>query len=149
MQLKKCLQKNKKLKLKNLTKKSILKLYKPLFSIILIIAQLILSLKSYSDFVKWGIQNPELDKLIYRYFLGDSLFLFVLIIGFYEILTKPSLFKTLIRIFLVCIILGTQFSELIPIEGFYFGVYNTAWFSTGVVVFLILIRIGKHKKTLD
>lgn len=105
---------------------------------------MILSLKSYADFVEWGIKNKELNQLIDRYFLGDSLFLFVLIIGFYEIFTKPSLFKTLIRIFLACIVLGTQFSELIPIEGFYFGVYNTAWFSAIVVVLLIFIRIGKY-----
>jgi hypothetical protein len=120
------------------------KLYKPLFSIIVILTQLILSLKRYYDYVEWGKANPELDGLINRYFLGDSLFLFVLIIGLYEMLNKPSWFKTAIRIFLVCIILGTQFSELIPIDQFYFGVYNTAWFSAVVALVLILIRFGKY-----
>ncbi len=121
-----------------------MKLHKPLFSIIVILTQLILSLKSYYDFVEWGKANPELDAVICRIFHGDSLFLFVLIIGFYEMLIKPSLFKTVIRIFLVCIVLGTQFSGLIPIEDFYYGVFNTAWFSTVVAVILILIRIGKY-----
>jgi hypothetical protein len=120
------------------------KLYKPFFSMIVIIAQLILSLKSYYDYVEWGKANAELNGLISRIFQGDSLFLFVLIIGFYEMLAKPSWFKTVIRIFLVCIVLGIQFSGLIPIEDFYYGVYNTAWFSAVVAVVLILIRIGKY-----
>jgi len=121
-----------------------MKLYKPLFSIIVIIMQLILSIVSWFDFVAWGEANSELDGLISRIFHGDSLFLFVLIIGFYEMQTKQNWFKTAIRIFLVCIVLGTQFSGLIPIDQFYFGVYNTAWFSAVVALFLILIRIGKY-----
>lgn len=121
-----------------------MKLYKPLFSIIIIIIQLILSVKSYFDFVEWGKNNAELDGLINRHFLGDSLFLFILIIGLYEMMNKPSLLKTLLRIFLVCIILGTQFSALIPIKDFYFGVYNTAWFATAITFILILVRIGKY-----
>lgn len=119
-----------------------MKVYKPLFSIIVIITQLILSLISYYDFVEWGKANPELNSHICRTFLEDNLFVFVLIIGFYEMLTKPSFFKTLIRIFLVCIILGTSFSEFIPIDDFYSGVYNTAWFSAVIAVLLIVIRIG-------
>ena len=106
--------------------------------------QLALSIKSYFDFVAWGKANSELDGLINRIFHGDSLFLFVLTIGLYEMITKPSWFKTAIRIYLVCIVLGTQFSGLIPIDQFYFGVYNTAWFSALVAFILILIRIGKY-----
>jgi len=87
--------------------------------------------------------NPKLYEVIEIGFTYDTLFLFVLIIGFYEMTTKPSLFKTLVRVFLVCIVLGTQFSGLIPIEDFYYGVYNTAWFSAVVATFLILTRIGK------
>jgi hypothetical protein len=121
-----------------------MKLYKPLFSIIIIIIQLILSIVSYYDFVTWGKANSELDGLISRIFHGDSLFLFVLVIGFYEMQTKPSWFKTVIRILLVSIVLGTLFSGLIPIDQFYFGVYNTAWFSAVVAIVLILIRIGKY-----
>jgi hypothetical protein len=120
-----------------------MKFYKPLFSIVIISIQLILSIVSYFDFVAWGKANPELNKLISRIFLGDSLFLFVLIIGLYEMLTKPSWFKTAIRIFLICIILGTQFSGLSSINQFYFGVYNTAWFSAVVVLVLILVKFGK------
>ncbi|MBC8753837.1 hypothetical protein H2O64_04095 [Kordia sp. YSTF-M3] len=120
-----------------------MKLHKPLFSIIVILIQLILSLISYYDFIEWGKANPELNALICRIFHGDSLFIFVTLIGFYEMLTKPSLFKTFLRIFLICIVLGTQFGGLIPIADFYSGVYNTAWFSAVVAFFLILIRIIK------
>ena len=88
-------------------------------------------------------ENPDLYELISIGVHYDTLFLFVLIIGFYEMITKPSWIKTGLRIFLICIILGTQFSGLIPIEGFYFGVYNTAWFSAVVAGFLILARIGQ------
>jgi len=121
-----------------------MKFYKPLFSIVIIFIQLILSIVSWFDFVAWGKANSELDGLISRIFYGDNLFLFVLIIGFYEVLTKPSWFKTAIRIFLVCIILGMQFSGFIPIDQFYFGVYNTAWFSAVVAFVLILVKFGKY-----
>ncbi|WP_299223566.1 hypothetical protein [uncultured Aquimarina sp.] len=121
-----------------------MKLYNPLFSIIVIIIQLILSLKDYYELQEWKKENPELDSLINVVIQYDTFFLFVLIIGIYEMLTKPSWFKILIRIFLVCIILGTEFSGLIPIEDFKSGIYNTAWFSAVVAIVLILIRIGKY-----
>lgn len=121
-----------------------MKLYKPLFSIIVIIIQLILSVKSYYEYVGWGKANAELDGLITRHFLDDSLFLFVLVIGFYEMITKPILFKKILRILLVSIIFGTQFSGFIPINNFYFGVYNSAWFVAGITFVLILVRLGKY-----
>jgi len=121
-----------------------MKLYKPLFSIIVILIQLILSIKDYFELKEWREANPEIDSLINLVIQYDSIFLFVLIIGIYEMLTKPNWFKTLIRIFLVCIVLGTEFSGLIPIEGFKSGVYNTAWFSAVIAVVLILIQIGKY-----
>jgi len=125
-----------------------MKFYKPLFSIIVILVQLILSLISHYEFIegmeKMKRENPELYELINIVITYDTLFLFVLVIGFYEMTTKPSLFKTLVRIFLVCIVLGTQFSGLVPIEVFYYGVYNTAWFSAVLAFALILTRIGKN-----
>ncbi|WP_301162010.1 hypothetical protein [uncultured Winogradskyella sp.] len=125
-----------------------MKFYKPLFSVIVIIIQLILSLKLHSEHIEWAKEmektDPELFGLICYNITYDSLFLFVLIIGFYEMLVKPSWYKNLIRIFLVCIVLGTTFSEFIPINQFYFGVYNTAWFSAVVAIVLILVRIGKY-----
>ena len=121
-----------------------MKLYNPLFSIIVIIVQLILSLKDHYELQEWKKENPELDSLINLVIQYDTLFLFVLIIGVYEILTKPSWFKTLIRIFLICIVLGTEISGFIPIEDFKSGIYNTAWFSSVVAIVLILIRIGKY-----
>jgi hypothetical protein len=120
-----------------------MKFYNPLFSIIVIIIQLIISLKGYYDFVQWGKDNPELDALVNRGFNGDSLLLFVLLIGFYEMTTKLGWFKTVLRIFLVSIVLGTYFSGIIPIDNFYYGVYNTAWFSTILAVILIVFRINK------
>ncbi|WP_405207158.1 hypothetical protein [Aquimarina sp. LLG6339-5] len=121
-----------------------MKLYKPLFSIIVIIVQLILSLKDYYELQEWKKANPELDSLISLVIHYDTLFLFVLIIGVYEMQTKPSLIKKLIRILLVCIVFGYSFSGIIPIEDFKFGVYNTAWFSAVVAIVLILIQIGKY-----
>tara|TARA_R110002124_G_C8775669_1_gene500335 strand:+ start:421 stop:825 length:405 start_codon:yes stop_codon:yes gene_type:complete len=121
-----------------------MKLYKPLFSIIVIIVQLILSLKDYYQFQETIKANPELFELISYRITYDTLFLFVLTIGFYEMLTKPGWFKTIIRIFLACIILGTQFSGFIPIDEFYFGVYNTAWFSAVVAFILALWKIVKN-----
>ena len=125
-----------------------MKLHKPLFSTILILIQLILSLINHYEHIeaikKMKEVNPDLFELISYRTTYDSLFFFVLIIGFYEMLTKPNWFKTVIRIFLVCIILGTQFSGFVPIEDFYYGVYNTAWFSSVVALFLILFQIGKY-----
>lgn len=58
-------------------------------------------------------------------------------------LTEHIKFKITLRIFLVCIILGTQFGDYIPVNSFFYGIYNTAWFSAVVASFLILIRIGR------
>ena len=121
-----------------------MKFYKPLFSIIVILIQLILSVKEYFKLQEWRKANPELDSIINLIITYDSLFLFVFIIGIYEMLTKPSWFKTVVRIFLVCIISGTEFSDFIPVDQFYYGVYNTAWFSAVVAIVLILVRIGKY-----
>ncbi|OAB79045.1 hypothetical protein [Cochleicola gelatinilyticus] len=125
-----------------------MKFYKPFFSIITILIQLMLSLKHHYEHIKWTEEmkktDPELFGLICYNTTYTSLFIFVCIIGFYEMLTKPSWFKTIIRIFLVCIILGTTFSDFIPIDQFYYGVYNTAWFSAVVTIVLILVRIGKY-----
>ncbi|AXT54610.1 hypothetical protein D1815_02160 [Aquimarina sp. AD1] len=125
-----------------------MKFYKPLFSIIAIIIQLILSLKHHSEHIEWVKEmektDPDFFGLICYNITYDSLFLFVFIIGFYEMLTKPSWFKNLIRIFLVCIILGAEFSGFIPIDQFYFGVYNTAWFSAVVAFILALWKILRN-----
>ena len=125
-----------------------MRFYKPLFSVIVIIAQLILSIKHHFEHLKWAEDmeksDPELFGLICYNTTYTSLFFFVFIIGLYEMLTKPSWFKTAVRIFLVCIILGTEFSNFIPINQFYYGVYNTAWFSAVVAIVLILVRIGKY-----
>lgn len=121
-----------------------MKLYKPLFSTLVIIVQLILSIKDYFELQEWKKANPELDSIINLVIHYDTLFLFVLIIGVYEMLIKPSWFKNLIRVFLVGIVLGYQFSGLIPIEDFKFGVYNTAWFSAIIAFILILFLVVKH-----
>lgn len=125
-----------------------MKVYKPLFSIVVIIIQLLLSLKHHFAHIKWTKEMEKTDSELFGLFCCNttytSLFIFVFIIGLYEMMTKPSWFKTVIRIFLVCIILGTEFSDFIPIDQFYYGVYNTAWFSSIVAIVLILVRIGKY-----
>ena len=121
-----------------------MKFYKPLFSIIIIIVQLILSLKDYYELQEWRKENSELNELINLVIHYDTLFLFVLFIGIYEMLTKPSLTKKLIRTLLVCIVLGYHFSGLIPIEDFKYGVYNIAWFSGFSAFLLILIKFTKY-----
>lgn len=120
-----------------------MKFYNPLFSIIIILIQLILSIKEHYELIEARKSNPDLFELICIYITYDSLFLFVLIIGFYEMLTKPNLLKILIRIFLVCIVLGTTFAGLVPIDEFYYGVYNTAWFSAVLAFILVLWKIVK------
>lgn len=125
-----------------------MKLYKPTFSTILIIIQLILSLINHFEHIEMVKElqetNPELVGLINFRITYKIFFFFVLIIGFYEILTKPSWFKTTIRVFLVCIIFVSVFSGFIPIVGFKSGIYNTAWFSAVIAIVLILIRFGKY-----
>ncbi|QCX38434.1 hypothetical protein FF125_08325 [Aureibaculum algae] len=125
-----------------------MKFYKPLFSIIVILVQLILSLIDHFQHLEWikekEITDPGFLDLISYSVSYDSLFLFVLIIGIFEMLTKPSWFKTAIRMLLICIVLGTQFSGLIPIKDFYFGVYNTAWFSAVAAFILLLWKIVKY-----
>jgi hypothetical protein len=127
-----------------MSKKNNMKIYKPVFSIIIILIQLILSLKDYYGVQKWRKSNPELDGLINLVIHYDTLFLFVLSIGIYEMLTKPSLNKKLIRAFLVIIVFGYHFSGLIPIQDFKYGIYNTAWFLGCCSFLLILIQITKY-----
>lgn len=125
-----------------------MKLYKPLFSLVLVLIQFILSLYSHFRHLDWKKEleknDPEFFELISYSVTYDSLFLFVLIIGLYEITTKPSLLKNTTRIVLVGIILGILLSIVIPINDFYYGVYNTAWFIATIILFLILIRIVKY-----
>jgi len=121
-----------------------MKLHKPIFSVFIIIIQLIFSLNDYYQLQQWKKANPEIDSIINLVRHYDTLFLFVLIIGIFEILTSPGWLKNLMRIFLICIVFGYHFSGLIPIKGFKFGVYNTAWFAAVVTVILILVKIGKN-----
>jgi hypothetical protein len=72
---------------------------------------------------------------------NKTLFLIILIIGIYEVLTELSWFKNSIKIVLICIIVGIVFSDLIPINNFYSAVYNTAWFFATAAFILILIKI--------
>ena len=50
--------------------------------------------------------NPELYGLINISITYETLFLFVLIIEIYNVLTKPSWLKNSIRILLICILIG-------------------------------------------
>jgi hypothetical protein len=130
--------------LKNYKNQYNLKLYKPLFSVVIIIIQLIFSLKDYYELQEWRKANPELDALINLVIHYDTLFIFVLLIGIYEMLTKPSLNKKLIRLILVFIVFGYHFSGLIPIQNFKYGIYNSAWFLGCCSFLLILIQITKY-----
>lgn len=125
-----------------------MKFHKPLFSIIIIVIQLILSLinhfKHLEFLEKLKKTDPELSGLISFRITYDTLFYFVLVIGFYEMMTLPSWFKSGIRVLLTFIVLGTEFYGLIPIEDSKSVIYNTAWIASGIAVFLILIRIGKY-----
>lgn len=121
-----------------------MKFYKPHFSIIVILIQLVLSIREHYQLQEARKANQELFELINIVITYKTLFLFVLIIGFYEMTTKPGWFKILMRVFLVCIVLGTHFAGLIPIDQFYYGVYNTAWFFAIVASVLILYRIVKY-----
>lgn len=120
-----------------------MKFYKPRFSLFLIFIQLLLSVKAYYLHQKWVKENPDLDALItiepkYIYF-----FLFISIIGLCEMLTQPGRLKTGIRISMVIAVLGLEFSEFVPIDQFYYAVYNTTWFAAFIASILILIYIVK------
>lgn len=121
-----------------------MKFYKPLFSIIVIIIQLILSIKDHFQLLEWKKENPGLDAIINLVIRYDTLFLCVLIIGVNEMLTKTNWLKILLRILLVGIVLGYEFSGLIPIEGFSSGVYNFTCFFAVFSIILFLFRIEKH-----
>tara|TARA_R110002051_G_scaffold324494_1_gene422028 strand:+ start:409 stop:825 length:417 start_codon:yes stop_codon:yes gene_type:complete len=121
-----------------------MKIYKPVFSIIIILIQLILSIKDYYGLQEWRKANPELDGLVNLVIHYDTLFLFVLSIGIYEMITKPGLNKKIIRFILVIIVFGYHFSGLIPIKDFKYGIYNTAWFLGCSSFLLILIQITKY-----
>tara|TARA_R110002050_G_scaffold219229_1_gene355169 strand:+ start:470 stop:886 length:417 start_codon:yes stop_codon:yes gene_type:complete len=127
-----------------MSKKNNMKIYKPIFSIIIILIQLILSLKDYYELQLWRKANSELDGLINLVIHYDTLFIFVLLIGIYEMLTKPSLNKNLIRLILAFIVFGYHFSGLIPIEDFKYGIYNTTWFLGFSAFVLILAKITKY-----
>jgi hypothetical protein len=127
-----------------MSKKNNMKIYKPFFSIIIILIQLIFSLKDYYKLQEWRKANPELDALINLVIHYDTLFIFVLLIGIYEMLTKPSLNKKLIRLILVFIVFGYNFSSLIPIKDFKYGIYNSAWFLGLSAFVLILAKISKY-----
>lgn len=120
-----------------------MKLNKPLFSLSIIAAQLVFSLIELYSYVQWGKDNPELDALVQRHFYGDSLFAFVLVIALCEMGTATGLFKTLMRILLTGIVFGIQLSGLVPIEDFFHGVYNTAWFSAYLALVVLAVRAVK------
>ena len=90
------------------------------------------------------ITNPDLYGVISVHTKYEILFISVLIIDIYEITTKLGWYKKAIRFFLIGIILGMEFSGLIPIRDFDLGVYHTASFSAVVASFLLLIRVGKY-----
>ncbi len=121
-----------------------MRIYDPKFSIVIILTQLLLSVKEHLEHLNWLREMIEKDPhsldLISYGTTYEYLFFFVTIIAIFEMFSKPSWFKNSLRFFLVAIILGTEFSNFIPIESFYFGVYNTAWFSAIVAIFLLLIR---------
>lgn len=121
-----------------------MKLYKPLFSIITITLQLLFSLNDYFELQQWKKDNPKIDSLINLIIQYDTLFVLVLITGVNEMFTKPSWLKYALRILLVVIILGYEFSGLVPIDEFRFGVYYAAWFLAIVSVILFLYRIQKN-----
>lgn len=120
-----------------------MKLNKPIFSLSIIAAQLVFSLIEHYNFVQWGKENPELDALVQRHFYGDSLFAFVLVIALCEMGTANGLFKTLMRLLLIGIVFGIQLSGLVPIEDFFHGVYNTAWFSAYLALAVLVVRTVK------
>ena len=101
-------------------------------------------MKDYYELQEWRKANPELDALINLVIHYDTLFVFVLLIGIYEMLTKPNLNKKLIRLTLVIIVFGYHFSGLIPIEDFKYGIFNTAWFLGFSAFVLILAQISKY-----
>ncbi len=105
---------------------------------------MILSVIEYFEFQEWKKANPELYDLSDLNPLYGKFFLFVLTIGIYEMLIKPSLKKTLVRILLIFVVIGYNLAEFIPIEEFDFEMYYFAWFLAIVSFALIMVRITKQ-----
>ena len=122
-------------------KKKSLKFYQPIFSIIIIVFQLILSVLDYFEFQEWKKSQNKIYELLNVVVRYDKIFLFVLTIGIYEMLTKPSMQKIIIRVLLICIVLGYNLAEFIPINDFESGVYNAAWFLAIISFALIAVQI--------
>ena len=127
-----------------------MKFHKPLFSVITILIQLVISIRSHYKHIETLSElkksNPELAELICISTTYKTLFIAVFIIGFYEMQTKSNRIKIAFRIALTGIVLGALFSEFIPIDQFYFGVYNTACFIALFAVFLTFRRVIKRIK---
>jgi len=80
-----------------------MKLHKPLFSIIIIFIQFIITAISYISFQSWfKKQNP--DSLISFGWSGSKLFLAVLIIALFEMTSSNNFIKNIVQTLLVFII---------------------------------------------
>ena len=118
-----------------------MKIYNPAFSIVVVAIQFLLSLLDHFKLQQWKELNPGIDSIISLIANYKTFFIFILIIGVSEILTKPSLLKNVVRALLVCLVLGYNLSFLLPIEDFKSGVYNTAWCFSIAAVLLIATQI--------
>lgn len=89
-----------------------------------------------------------MDALISYKILYDSFFLFVLVVGLAEMLTKPGRIKNLIRILLAAIVLGFNFSGLIPIDDLNFGVYYTAQIAAVLAIPYIIWQFMNSRRSI-
>jgi hypothetical protein len=120
-----------------------MKLHKPLFSTILILIQLLFAVNEHIQHQNWKKENPDIEGIICFYLLYPELFLFVLIIGVFEMLTKPGWFKTMVRILLAGIVVGAELSKLAPINQLYHGFFNTAGVCALIAFVWLLFRFWK------
>jgi len=125
-----------------------MRLHRPLFSIVVILAQTLFSLEDYFEIRAWREANPSLDALLNMVIRYDTILLFVVLIGVCEMLTSPCALKKILRLVLVIILLGYNFSAYIPIDDFNSAVYNSAGFVAMLSYFLIVFTIGKYVQSV-
>ena len=117
-----------------------MKIYNPILSTLLITVQFIFSWLDHTEVKKWQALNPTLDGVIQFQYLYQQFFLYVLVIGVFEIFTKPGLLKKAIRILLITVIATYQLAPFLPVDK---GAYFTAEILAFGLILVGLIVISK------
>ncbi len=123
-----------------------LKIYNPLFALLLVLLQTVITVIKYYYYVSWGKQFPDLDAIISRVFDEHEFLLFIIVIGLLEVTQQKSKAKIFIRALMVLLIILNAFAYLIPVEGIIYGVHNVAAIISLICLGLLIRRITQTYK---